>query len=194
VELRPDNRLFVALEPRPEARARLARMAELIAARTGGRPVSQGRIHLTLTFIGRTPSDQVAGLSTALAERLFGPPLRGRARELRSRPSGRAARLVALSLTDESGRLTAAMSAAAAAVAAALEHRDDGGGEPWPHVTLVRYRSPTRLPRRLLADLAAPVGTLEEQVFDFDRASLYDSEQQRGGPPRYRPVATFPLD
>ena len=45
-------RLFFALWPGADAAARLAEVADQLAARAGGKPVPPARIHLTLAFLG----------------------------------------------------------------------------------------------------------------------------------------------
>jgi 2'-5' RNA ligase len=50
-----DARWFIALRPAPPARLALHRVAQSLAARFGGRPVSADDAHLTLAFIGEAP-------------------------------------------------------------------------------------------------------------------------------------------
>ena len=63
VELpRDSRRMFFALWPDPETRARLARSTKDAVRRSGGRPIAKDRLHVTVAFLGKlTP----AGLEIA---------------------------------------------------------------------------------------------------------------------------------
>ncbi|MEQ5803808.1 RNA 2',3'-cyclic phosphodiesterase [Halomonas sp. H10-9-1] len=55
-------RLFLALEPPPELRARLGALADIARARCGGRRVSDASLHLTLAFLGEVEAAQAEAL------------------------------------------------------------------------------------------------------------------------------------
>ncbi|MGM0913707.1 MAG: RNA 2',3'-cyclic phosphodiesterase [Pseudomonadota bacterium] len=61
-------RLFLALEPPPELRARLGELADLARTHCGGRRVPDASLHLTLAFLGEVEEDR----AEALAEWLQG--------------------------------------------------------------------------------------------------------------------------
>lgn len=187
MEVNSHNRLFVALDPVPESRAALVELSEEVCRRGGGRPPPPENLHVTLAFVGRTEPDRIGALTDALSAALRGPPAQGRGSDLIARPNPRRARLLALSLADESDRLENLIAAAQIAAADALGRADPDIGAPWPHITLSRFRQPTRIDVRGVRDHL----THREQVFAFDRASLYNSEPQRAGPPHYRALATF---
>jgi 2'-5' RNA ligase len=66
---RDSRRVFFALWPNPETRARLARATKDAVRRSGGRPIAKDRFHVTVAFLGNlTP----AGLEIASAV----PPIR----------------------------------------------------------------------------------------------------------------------
>jgi 2'-5' RNA ligase len=199
VPLRPANRLFAALDLPDDVRAALARRAGRLAAALGGRAVPGDTLHLTLEFLGRVPQDAGPDLVRALADgvQAAGPdPVPAAVAGLRARPSAGRARLCAAELADPVGRLAVVGEAVRAALAGALG-RPAPEGRLWPHVTLVRFRRPVRVPATAWADssgAAAPgAGADVEQVFDFRRAALYDSEVSPGRPPRYRAICQVPV-
>ncbi|MGE0080735.1 MAG: RNA 2',3'-cyclic phosphodiesterase [Thiohalomonadaceae bacterium] len=55
-EAAPTRRLFFALWPDDETRARLARVARAVGPPCGGRTVPAGNLHLTLEFLGNVPA------------------------------------------------------------------------------------------------------------------------------------------
>lgn len=181
------NRLFVALDPISESRDALAALSREVASRCDGRPPPPENLHVTLAFIGRTELDRLDALTEALGAAVAGPPVEGSGTDVVTRPNPRRARLLALSLADEANRLENLIAAAQIAAAEALGRPDPDVGAPWPHITLSRFRPPARIDVRGLRDHL----THREQVFAFDRASLYNSEPQRVGPPHYRSLATF---
>ncbi len=190
MHLADQHRLFVALDPAPDARAALAALSRSLCEEHGGRAPPAANLHVTLAFLGRIDLGRLDGLVHALGRALTGPRAHGRAVDLVARPTARRARLLALSLADEQGRLAGLISAARIAIATALERPDPDTSVPWPHVTLARFRPPTRVDvRGARNDL-----TQREQMFAFDRASLYNSEPSHRGLPRYRALATFELD
>ncbi|QTP56852.1 RNA 2',3'-cyclic phosphodiesterase [Billgrantia sulfidoxydans] len=55
-------RLFVALTPPPELRARLGELADIAHARCGGRRMPDASLHVTLAFLGEVTEAQAAEL------------------------------------------------------------------------------------------------------------------------------------
>lgn len=178
------NRLFLAADLDGDDRRRLASLARRVAAATGGRPVGEDGLHVTLHFLGAVAAEAVPPLVAALEREAGGPAVTVAGGPLRAWPCAARARLVALELRDLHGGLAALAARLAPAVARAL-----GEAPPprplWAHVTLVRLRrpgavEPAALPR-------------EERTFGISRAALYDSRQTPGGPPRYVRVAGITL-
>ena len=186
MQINPRNRLFIALEPTHESRALLAEISEAVAVRHKGRAPPSRNLHVTLAFLGQTEPEAADALLEGLAERLAGPVARARGIELATRPPRGRAHLLALSLEGDDERLLGLFAATERLVSSASSSSGNSPVTPWPHVTLARFRPPRRLDVRGGGhDL-----THREQVFAFDRASLYNSEPQRVGPPRYRALAT----
>jgi RNA 2',3'-cyclic 3'-phosphodiesterase len=180
-DLRPENRLFVAVDLPAAARAELARIGEELAARMGGRPVPEASLHVTLDFLGRVPTDAGPRIVEAVREALAGPPIPASVGALQARPRAARARLVAVELGDPEGGLADRARAVREAVDRVLG-RDPGDEPLWPHVTVLRLGRPARLsPRHGLGG--------GEQMFAVSRGALYDSHQSPGGPPRYRELA-----
>jgi 2'-5' RNA ligase len=67
-------RLFFALVPDAPLRDALAALAKGVAQRVHGKPVAGANVHLTLAFLGDTPSSALATL-TAIGERLPREPV-----------------------------------------------------------------------------------------------------------------------
>jgi 2'-5' RNA ligase len=176
--LRAANRLFVAADLPPPARAALAATGAALAERMGGRAVPEANLHVTLDFLGRVDPEAGPRVAAAVREALAGPPARVALGGLRARPRAARARLVAVELEDREGGLAERAGRVRAALDAVLG-RASQEGAPWLHVTVLRLSRPARL-----APLDGSVG--REQVFDVGRGALYDSHQSPGGPPRYR--------
>ena len=178
LDLRPDNRLFVAADPPDHARLRLAALARDAAARWGGRPVPPENLHVTLCFLGRV--DPAAGDAVAAAVARLGAtagPVSARVARVAGTPGPGPSSLCAAELEDAGG--LAELFADALRMLPAAAGTAAPQGPPWAHVTLARFRRPTPL---------VPFRTDDEQVFVIDRVSLYDSRQVNGGAPRYVPV------
>jgi 2'-5' RNA ligase len=60
-------RLFFALWPDDEVRARIAREASTAVADSGGRGIPPENLHVTLLFLGQTPHSRLAQASAAAA-------------------------------------------------------------------------------------------------------------------------------
>ncbi len=178
VRLRPGCRLFVAADLPAPARSALAEVGRELAARSGGRPVPEASLHVTLDFLGAVPSGAGPALAAAVREGLAGPRVAVALGGLRARPRASRARLVAVELHDRDGALAERARRVREAVGAALGRRPDAS-PLWPHVTVLR------LAREARVDLPGPPSG-GEHVFDVGRAALYDSHQSPGGPPRYR--------
>lgn len=56
-------RLFIALVPPPELRARLGELADLAHARCGGRRLPDASLHLTLAFLGEVDEKRAVALA-----------------------------------------------------------------------------------------------------------------------------------
>jgi len=186
LEIRPANRLFVALDLPDAPRRALAEVAVRLAADLGGRAVPAANIHVTLAFIGRAPEEAGPPLAGALRAACAPPqrPLRLRVGAVVPRPVRRSARLVAAEVHDEGGGLSDLAGRLTAGLARALG-RPAPPGASWPHVTLVRFRRPVRAGADMSSD--------HERPFDVSRATLYDSHQIPGRPPRYEPLLSVVL-
>jgi 2'-5' RNA ligase len=182
--LRPGNRLFVGLDPPPDARAALAAVGREVAGRLGGRAVPAESLHATIDFLGRVPPEAGAPLAEAVREALAGPAIPTGLGAVRARPAAGRARLVAVELLDPEGALAARAARVRAAVDGVLGRAPDGRAL-WPHVTVARWSRPVRASRLSGVD--------QEHLFDISRAALYDSEQSPGGPPRYRELVAVEL-
>lgn len=174
--LRPDNRLFVALDLPTASRRALAALGRDRAARVEGRAVPEASLHLTLRFLGRVGVERGSRLLRALSSLAgtVGPRLQ--VARVEARPSAQRARLLAAVVEDVTGDLAEVHARLSEAVATALDIAADPGAL-WPHVTLVRLRRPV--------SVAEAVGSLDpgecELAFDVSRASLYDSQTSPGG-------------
>ena len=101
--LRAANRLFVAADLPPPARAALAATGAALADRMGGRAVPEANLHVTLDFLGRVPPEAAPEVAAAVREALAGPPAPVALAGLRGRPRASRARLVAVELEDRAG-------------------------------------------------------------------------------------------
>ncbi len=183
--LRPDNRLFVALELPPDQRRALAERGRLLAAELGGRPVPEANLHLTLAFLGRVPPERGDALLAALGEALSGPAPRLEVIGTAAFPRAARATVAGVELRDPTGGLEALHARVGRAVQAAAGIPPEA--RPLrPHVTLVRFRRPARVEPAASAD--------RERAFDCSRCALYDSHQVTGGPPRYQALLVATLE
>jgi 2'-5' RNA ligase len=181
--LRPDNRLFVAMDLPPRTRAALAQTGEELARDGEGRAVDERSLHVTLAFLGRVPPRLGPVLAGRLAALLPGPAVRLAVDAVVGRPDPARARLAAVGLRDPAG--------AGAAIASRVREAIADAGLPgpdrpfWPHVTVARFRRPTDVRRSRPA--------LSEHVFDITRVCLYDSHIGPAGPPRYEALMEVAL-
>jgi 2'-5' RNA ligase len=183
--LRPDNRLFVALDLPSDERRALAERGRLLAAELGGRPVPEANLHLTLAFLGRVPPERGDALLGALGEALAGPAPRVEVVGTVAFPRTARATVAGVELRDPTGALAALHARVGRAVETAAGIPPEA--RPLrPHVTLVRFSRPARV--------AAAESTHRERAFDCSRCALYDSHQVTGGPPRYRALLVATLE
>ena len=165
-------RLFFAVWPDPGAAARLAALAGEFAIVCGGKPVPEGKVHLTLAFLGETAPERAAAAVDAARRVRFAPfPL-----VLDSVGSFRAARVAwAGSLAPQPAleALQADLAARLAAAGFALEERPFSA-----HATLARR-----------AMRAVPRARIEPVAWTVDAFSLVRSETGTG---RYPTLETFP--
>lgn len=183
------ERLFLALKPAPSLVRDLAAFQTELAQRPAWREIAPGprwippeNLHLTLHFLGDVPSDKLPALQTALASRPFdsGFPTRLELAGLHGFPTPENATVLVLrggecpALFDLHERLKPVL----AGLGIALEKRAYS-----PHLTLARFRRPTRLP----AAEATPVFPLEVASF-----ALFRSRRGETGS-RYEMIQVFPL-
>ncbi len=174
-------RLFVAIYPPARIASSLSRsLGELVLPEHRRVPVEQ--IHLTLLFIGDTPPRQLDAVGESVRRASAGlgsfelGPLR-----LVTLPSGGRARLVAAE-TDAPATLLELQRRLATRLARAP--RRDGGGFR-PHLTLCRFRTPSRA-----AALEQP---LSMPAFGVDRIVLMRSTLTPQGA-RHQEVIACPLE
>ena len=180
----PRERLFVACELTDATRVYLAPFVAEVTERLGAHPVPPSDLHLTLVFLGATPSARIPAICDALADACI------RRRSIRAglvcvsgTPGHRTTRIVAAVFEDPGD----AFSRTATAVAQALAPMCKLAPVPmpfWPHVTLARLRTP--LP-------VTPIPAKSEQMFAFDRVTLYASRSAPRGPTQYVPLARIAL-
>lgn len=190
-------RVFVAVDPSSELRARLVELKrDLAAAGADVRWARDEGLHCTLKFLGEVEAPRLETLAAAL-ERLLAPlpAFAVRAGGVGGFPTARAPRVVWVGLADEvpAGAAAASgMAALAAAVEAALAPLGfPPEARPFrPHITLgrVRGRGGLRpLVERMAAHARSDLGTawVREVV-------LYQSRLGAGGS-RYAPLRTIAL-
>ena len=137
-------RLFVALEPDSDARARLAAWRdELVAGRDELRPVREEALHMTLVFLGWQAEKDVEAIANATLDSVTGlPAARVEPSAVRPVPPRRP-RLFALDLSDDGGRAASIQAAVQAALTEGGWHVPEK--RPfWPHMTLARVKRDRR--------------------------------------------------
>jgi RNA 2',3'-cyclic 3'-phosphodiesterase len=142
-------RLFVALQLPAAARAALVAFREAGADPRVWRPVPEEAMHLTLAFLGRRPAGEVETISAVLHE-AGGPPPRLALGSAVLLPPRRA-RVLAVSLADPDGTLTALQGQ----ISAGLEAAGVFVPERRPfraHATVARIRPRERAPRSVPAE------------------------------------------
>jgi RNA 2',3'-cyclic 3'-phosphodiesterase len=168
-------RLFVAVTPPgPHLDTLSASVASWRDAAPPARWVAPDGQHVTLKFLGWTPSDRRAPLDDVLAMVAAG---RRRARlswgAVGAFPSPRRARVLWVGLDDPAGLLAGL----AADLDAALEPLGWGReARPFtPHLTLARFRSPARLEQLPRLDDMAALPAFEVSAISLYRSRLHPS-------------------
>ena len=180
----PRARLFVAIDPTPADRARLAAWRDAaLDGRSDLRPIGTEALHLTLVFLGYRPEKEIA----AIARTTFA------AVDASSRPRltplavvpvpKRGPRLFALDLDDAGGRAAAIQAAVSDALAEARFYRPER--RPfWPHLTFARVKRGER---------AAPLDhEPPREPIDAGEITLYRSHLSPRGA-RYEPLERLVL-
>lgn len=178
-------RLFVALELPDGVREDLARAIDALRpAAENAKWVPPENLHLTVVFLGETPSDRVSRLVEALELAAADVvPFSTSAEGVGAFPSPRRARVLWAGLADSGGDM--------ARVAEAVASRLEETGIPrelrefTPHVTLARFRAP-----QMIASL--PEIALDPTPFVIDHLTLFRSRLSRPSP-RYEPILALPL-
>ncbi len=159
-------RLFVALDPSPEARAELAALVAPARERFDARWTAPDKWHLTLAFLGETPEEALPGVKAAVdAAAAACPPLRLWV-EGAGTFGGRRPRVLWLGLAGD----TAPCEELSLALHAAVLEAERGG----LHLTVARAR---RDARALLRAAHALEGA-RSSAFEVRELTLYES---RGG-------------
>ncbi|WP_069108800.1 RNA 2',3'-cyclic phosphodiesterase [Jiangella alba] len=179
-------RLFAAIDPSPDAVARLAAVADGVRDDVL-RWSDPAGWHLTLAFYGEVGADQV----DELTQRLTRVARRHPATRARIAGAGRFGRTVLWAGIDGDGAALRALAGSASAAGRRTGVGTDDRQRFRPHVTLARARG------RDGADLRPYVARLESYTgpwWDADAVTLFRSRP--GGPghgPRYEPLARFAL-
>lgn len=176
-------RVFFALWPDADVRARLIELARATSERAHGRAPPPENLHMTLVFVGEVPQDSVA-------------PLQGIGRAAAATVAPFALTLDRVGAFHRQELAWAGATSPPAALARVVAELGDGltahGFRPerrafHAHVTLARRcRIRAGDPMRDGESLAAPV------VWNVTRLTLIASELA-SGPPRYREIAGWPL-
>lgn len=188
-------RLFVALEIPEHLRDELDRRARALRGELPrARWVKPQAMHLTLSFLGETGEDRLAGLDRELAAACATVgPIGLRLQETGAFPPRGKARVLWAGLAGDDGRPSAPLARLHAAVAAAVERAAGVAPEtrPFhPHLTLARCSPPW--PRSALERFLGGFGAPPDEAFTVAEAALFESELQPTGA-RYRVVGSHPL-
>jgi len=201
-------RTFIAIELPEEVRAYLAREQDRL--RGAGGDVKWTRpeqLHLTLSFLGSVPADELDLLAEAVREAVAGfGPLALRAAGTGQFPPGpRPPRVVWVGVEVEAGDLAGLQDAVARAAVPFAEKQEHRGFHA--HLTLGRVRQGRRgrgrgRERRAGGgggDLGALIEAVAEgaegdgPAFDADEVVIFQSDLGREGP-TYTPIARLPLE
>ncbi|HET7169097.1 MAG TPA: RNA 2',3'-cyclic phosphodiesterase [Candidatus Limnocylindrales bacterium] len=187
----PGRRLFVGVPLPQDATAAVAEVVERVRATTlapGARDVRWVRLdglHLTIRFLGPTPTERIDPTAEAVLQvaRAFRGPIDVELGRAGTFPSGRRPRALWIGLTEGAETLTELALAMEAALA-------DVGWPPVdrpfrPHLTLAR--SDGVASGALVGDRLVAVMADRRIRFRVDRVGLYESVTG-GGPARYVPV------
>jgi RNA 2',3'-cyclic 3'-phosphodiesterase len=164
--------MFVALDlPAPARSSLVAWRDELISGRRDLRPVRAEALHVTLVFLGWQAEKEADAIAAAAFDACSGLPApRLRAGAVRPIPP-RAARLFALDLEDEEGRVEAVQSSMSDALEAGRWYRPEK--RPfWPHLTLARAKRGERRPPPLPDTPAPPAEAFEANALTLYRSTL----------------------
>lgn len=162
-------RTFIAIELDPHLKARLAELQEQLRSRlspSSVRWVQPDSIHLTLKFLGDTPTDKIEEVQAALARAAAQvTPFVITAGELGCFPNNRQPRVVWVGLQEPTGKL-ARLQRAVEEFVAPLGFPTEG--RPFsPHLTLGRVqRHASRSEVRQIGEVvsASAVGVLDEMT------------------------------
>ena len=162
-------RTFIAIELSPPLKAKLAELQEQLRPRlppSSIRWVQPDSIHLTLKFLGDTPTDKIEGIQTALARAAAQvAPFSFTVGELGCFPNNRQPRVVWVGLQEPTGTL-ARLQQAVEELVAPLGFPTEG--RPFsPHLTLGRVqRHASRAEVRQIGEVvaASAVGVLDEMT------------------------------
>ncbi len=184
VELPPHRRLFIAFDLPVDTRSLLREMGERAAAAGDGAAVPAANLHVTVTFLGHVDQRVTDRLVPDLFDACHGRSHRAVLGAAVARPRAGRARLMAVEVDDPDGTIAAQVGRIVDVVRPLMDDHD--AERPfWPHVTVARFRRPTRV-----RGFPAPQ---HEHVFAINRVTLYDSVTSSKGPPVYRPLMTVPL-
>jgi 2'-5' RNA ligase len=181
-------RLFVALEPPPDALAELdAAVAPLRSQWPRLRWASQDRWHVTLAFLGEVREDVLEELATRLGRAA------ARKQSLRAHigrggafPAARRARVLCSHIEGDAEALSALAASVAAAARRAGAAPGDENRRYWPHLTLARCREPTDL-----SDLVAKLAGFAGSAWTAEHIHLIRS--YLGPQPRYETIGSWAL-
>ena len=182
-------RLFVAVDPGEQVRAALTPALDTWRRAWDLRWVPPENLHVTLSFLGDRPDDDLAGLCEALQEAVR----ERRASDVRCGglgffPDRRRPRVLFLHLEDDGG-----LADLAAAVSDAVAVRNGGTAAPEKafraHLTLARFR---RDPEPDVAETLRSVPLPRLPAFTADAVRLMESRLRPEGP-EYLERARFPL-
>lgn len=172
-------RLFVAQELPPEVLHVVQEWQHTVLAPRPELRLNHA-LHLTLAFLGDTPSGRVGDLVAALGAVRF-EPCRLSVDELLFLPKKGPKRVVALSLADTRGTLARLQSDVSAVLASTGLYAPPR--RPWlPHVTVARFRRPGH---------PFPLQNVNIPGFCSVRTVLYSSLLERTGAV-HTPLADFP--
>lgn len=188
------RRLFIAVEPPPPVRRRLAAIqAEMkrLAGRNADdvRWVGPDNLHVTLQFLGSVPEERVEDVKAALAGAAAEiAPLHLELRGAGAFPHGRKPRVLWAGLSGDVDRLTALAASIGNALAPLGFPPED---RPFsPHVTLGRSREPRGAPR--LAAAIAGTASVSGPAWRVVEVDLVQSHLSPAGA-RYETIARAAL-
>jgi 2'-5' RNA ligase len=186
----PRARLFVALDLPEERREEIVAWGREALADPALRPVAPESLHITLTFLGYRPEQEIERIAEVVRENA-GPAPWVELLDPVSRPPRKRVRLYALPALSPG---TEALQAGLAQALGAAGFYEPDKRAFWPHVTVARVRPEARGSQRP-AVVSEPPGKLPERLLEAQicrRMTLYRSELQSTGA-RYVPLAQVQL-